>query len=226
MPSSAGFIRLVRLRSLLLDFLCATPATPIAQDRLFLNVRSVGHMARPQYSAPVPSSAGFIRLIFLQSLLLDFPCATLATPIALDRLFLMFSVDFCSWLKNRSLNEEMKMFRVVKGVSRPFGIPMDGPKQKGLCDTFLCIMATPQFCITQCLECFPPKKCIPERFQEIMRAYYSIRIPLPGPAAAARPLYNILVMLEPLWPQIANKTENWRHWPVKFSALLDKLQQH
>ena len=84
-------------------------------------------------------------------------------------------------------------------------------------------MATPQFCITQCLECFPPKECITERFQEILRAYYSDHIPLSGPAVAARPLYDILEMLEPLWPQIANKTEDW---PLKFSALLDKLQQH
>ena len=30
-------------------------------------------------------------------------------------------------------------------------------------------------------------------------------------------------MLEPQWLQIANMTE---HWPVKFSALLVKLQQH
>ena len=94
MPSSAGFIRLVRLRSLLLDFLCATPATPIAPDRLFLNVRSVGRMARPTYSAPVPSSAGFIRLVRLRSLLLDFLCATPATPIAPDRLFLNVRCGF------------------------------------------------------------------------------------------------------------------------------------
>ena len=100
------------------------------------------------------------------------------------------------------------MFRVVRVVSRPFGVSMDGPHAKcSLCDTFLCIVATPQFCITQCLECFPPKECIPERFQEILRAYYSDRIPLSGPAAAARPLYDILEMLEPLWPQIASKTE-------------------
>ena len=37
---------------------------------------------RVRYSATVPSSAGFIRLILLQSLHLDFPCATPATPIA------------------------------------------------------------------------------------------------------------------------------------------------
>ena len=88
-PSSAGFIHLILLRSLLLDFPCATPATPIAPDHLFLNVLLVGRMARPPYSrgVPVPSSAGFIHLILLLSLLLDFPCAALATPIAQDRLF-------------------------------------------------------------------------------------------------------------------------------------------
>ena len=94
MPSSAGVIRHIRLRSLLLDFLCATPATPIAPDRLFLNVRSVGRMARPLYSAPVPSSAGSIRLVSLRSLLLDFLCATPATPIAPDRLFLNVRCGF------------------------------------------------------------------------------------------------------------------------------------
>ena len=36
----------------------------------------------------VPSSAGFICPILLLSLLLDFPCVTLATSIALDHLFL------------------------------------------------------------------------------------------------------------------------------------------
>ena len=104
---------------------------------------------------------------------------------------------------------------------------MDGTHAKcNLCDTFLCIVVTPQFCITPSLECFPPKKCtggIPERFQEILRAYYSDSIPLSEPAAAARPLYDILEMLEPLWPQIAHKAEDWS---LKFSALLDKLQQH
>ena len=83
-------MRLILLRSLLLDFPCATAAAPITQDRLFLNVRSVGRMAHPPYSALVPSPAGFMRLVLLRSLLLDFPCATLATPIAQDRLFLNF----------------------------------------------------------------------------------------------------------------------------------------
>ena len=44
-PSSAGFIHLILLQSLLLDFPCATQATPIVLDRLFLNVCSVGSMA-------------------------------------------------------------------------------------------------------------------------------------------------------------------------------------
>ena len=136
----------------------------------------------------------------------------------------MFIVDFSSWLKSRTSNEEMKIFRVVRVVSRPFGLPMDGPRAKcSLCDTVLCIVVTPQFCITQCLECFPPKECIPQRFQEILRAYYSDRIPLSEPAAAARPLYDVLEMLEPLWPQIAHKAADWS---LKFSALLDKLVQH
>ena len=57
----------------------------------------------------------------------------------------------------------------------------------------------------------------------LSRAYYSDHIPLSGPAAAARPLHDILEMLEPLWQQRTNKTDIW---PVKFNVLLDKLQQH
>ena len=75
--------------------------TPIAPDRLFLNVRSVDSMTRPPYRAPVPSLAGFILLILLQSPLLDFPCATPAKPIAQDHLFLNVRYAICSWLKNR-----------------------------------------------------------------------------------------------------------------------------
>ena len=89
--SQACFICLTLLRSLLLDFPCSTPATPIV-TRLFLNVRSVCRLARPPYSTPVPSQAGFIRLTLLRSLLLDFPCTTPATPIAQDLLF--FNVRF------------------------------------------------------------------------------------------------------------------------------------
>ena len=47
-----------------------------------------------------------------------------------------------------------------------FAVPMDGPHTKcSLCNTSLCIVVTPPFCITQCLDCFPPnfKECIPER---------------------------------------------------------------
>ena len=44
---------------------------------------------------------------------------------------------------------------------------MDGPHTKcSLCYssyTFVYIVVTPQFCITQSLECFPPKESIPER---------------------------------------------------------------
>ena len=68
--------------------------------------------------------------------------------------FWMFVVDFFGWFKNRSSNEEMKMFRVVRVVRRPIGVPMDGPHAKcSPCYTFLCIVATPQFRITQCLAC-------------------------------------------------------------------------
>ena len=39
-------------------------------------------MARPPYCLPVPSPAGFILPILLRYLLLDFPCATTATPFS------------------------------------------------------------------------------------------------------------------------------------------------
>ena len=52
------------------------------------------HAFRPPYSAPWPSSAGFIRLILLRSLLLNFQCATLATPVAQDSLFLNVGCAF------------------------------------------------------------------------------------------------------------------------------------
>ena len=47
---------------------------------------------------------------------------------------------------------------------------------------------------------------------------------LSQPVASTRPLYDILEILKPLWPQSANKTVE--DWPTKFSALLEKLQQH
>ena len=94
----------------------------------------------------------------------------------LSGLFWMFIADFCSWLKNSTSNEEMpvKMFCFVIVVSRPFSIPsMDVPHIKcSLCNTYLCIVVTPQFCTTQCLECFPPKQCITEYFQEILLAEF------------------------------------------------------
>ena len=95
-PPSAGFIRLILLPSLFLDFPCVTPATPIAPDRLFFNVRSVGRMARPRSSAPVPSSLGLFHPphSFAKPPPLDFPCATPATPIAPDRLFLNVRCEF------------------------------------------------------------------------------------------------------------------------------------
>ena len=55
-----------------------------------------------------------------------------------------------------------------------------------------------------------------------MLVYYSDSIHLSGAAAAARPLYDILDMLEPWWLQSTNKTEGW---PVKFSAPGAKLSQ-
>ena len=78
MPSSAGSRRLnrpIRLRSLILDFPCAILTTPIAPDSLYLHVPSVGRMVRLPNCASLPS-AGFIRLILLRSLILDFPCTT------------------------------------------------------------------------------------------------------------------------------------------------------
>ena len=61
---------------------------------------------------------------------------------------------------------------------------MDLPHAKcSLCDTFLYIVETPQFCSTQCLEYFNSKECIPERFQDFLRAYYSDSIALSEPAA-------------------------------------------
>ena len=60
----------------------------IALDRLFMNNPSVSSMTRHPYSAHVQSPACFISLILLRSTLLDFQCATSATPIALDRLFM------------------------------------------------------------------------------------------------------------------------------------------
>ena len=61
---------------------------------LYLNVRSVGRMALQ--CPPLP-----VHLILLRSPLLDFPCATSATPIAPDRLFLNVR---CEVLQ---LNEEL-----------------------------------------------------------------------------------------------------------------------
>ena len=42
---------------------------------------------------------------------------------------------------------------MVRIVSKPFSTPTDWPQAtSGLCNTFLCIVATPDFCLTQCLE--------------------------------------------------------------------------
>ena len=102
----------------------------------------------------------------------------------------------------------MEKFCLVRILSMPFGVQMDGPHAKcSSYDTFLYIVAMHQFCITQCLECLPPKECIPERFQDFLQAHYSESIPLSAPAAAARPL----------WPQSTNETVE--DWPVRFCAL-------
>ena len=122
--------------SLLLDFPCATRATPIAPDRLFLNVQSVGSIDRPPYCRPVPSPASLIRLDLLRSLLLDSPCATRATPIAPDSFFFNVRCIFLQ-LVEESLNEnKFKKFRVVRIVSRPFGVATNGPHAK-------CVYAIP-----------------------------------------------------------------------------------
>ena len=54
-PFPAGFICLILLQSgLLLNSPCASLATPIALDRLFLNdIRSVSHVVRAAYCPPV-----------------------------------------------------------------------------------------------------------------------------------------------------------------------------
>ena len=46
--------------------------------------------------------------------------------------FLMLVVDFCSWLKNHSSNEEMKMFRVVRVVAGPSAYLWMGPTQNAV----------------------------------------------------------------------------------------------
>ena len=121
------------------------------------------------------------------------------------------------WLKNGSTNEEMEKFCLVKFLSMPFGIQMNGPHTKcSSCYTFLYIVARPQFCITQCLECLCPKECIPKLFQDFLQVHYSDSIPLSAPAAAARPL----------WQQSSESTnETVEDWPVRLSALVEKLQQ-
>ena len=72
--------------------------------------------------------------------------------------------------------------------------------------TFLCIVATPQLCITQCLECFFHKKCIPEGFQDFLHAYCS-ELQIVSPCQGQQPLSDlfILEMLEYLWPALATE---------------------
>ena len=152
-------------------------------------------MARPRHCPPVPSPAGFIpgRLILCKLSSSIFRVLLLPRQSLRTVCFLKFTVYFCSLLQNHSMYEAIKMFRVVRIVRRPFGVPMDWPHAKcSLCDIFLYIVAAPQLFITQCLECFPPKECIPERFQDVLQAYYSDHNPLSEPSAAARPLDDVL----------------------------------
>ena len=82
-------------------------------------------------------------------------------------------------VKEFSANEEIKKFRFVRIVRRPFGAPMDGPHTKYcLCKTFLYIVVTPEFYITQCLECLSFQEHIPERFQDCLQTHNSGQ-PLP-----------------------------------------------
>ena len=67
---------------------------------------------------------------------------------------LMFTVYFCSWLKNCSMNAEMKKLLVVRIVSRPFGVPKDGPHAKcSLCRHSCILWWRPQ--AVKCLPIWP-----------------------------------------------------------------------
>ena len=63
--------------------------------QLILNVCSVSSMARPPYCPPLPSLAGFICLVLLLFLLLDFQCATLAMPSRQTLWTVLFLNVFC-----------------------------------------------------------------------------------------------------------------------------------
>ena len=94
--------------------------------------------------------------------------------------------------------------------------------------TFLCVVVTPEFCITQSIEpgMLTPKDCIPEHFKDCQQTHYSDCILLSEPTSAAKQLYFILEMLEPFWLQITKKTVNYWLLRTKFSAFLEKIQQH
>ena len=138
--SQACFICLILLQSLLY-FQCATQGTPIAPqcpDSLFWNVPSVCLMACPPYSPPLPSSACFIRLILLLiclSLLLDFQCATQATQIAQDHLFLNVSCAILQFTVGWRIAHWMKKWRcfVLSELwAGPLAYLWMGPKQKAV----------------------------------------------------------------------------------------------
>ena len=192
-------------------------------------------MARTPYSAPVPSPAGLMRLILLWSLLLDFPCATPTSPIALDLFVWMFAVNFCSWLKN-SLSSciewrnedvsccqscEQALWLTKWWAPRKMQSMLYFPVYCG--DASVLHHPVPWNGKGRSNGMLLPQEMHSLTLARLSRAYYSDHIPLSGPAAAARPLHDILEMLEPLWQQRTNKTDIW---PVKFNVLLDKLQQH
>ena len=272
-PARREHISLFLLWSLVLNFLYATQAIPIAQDSLFLDVLSFRGMASPPYCPPLPSPASFICLILLQNLLfckassaifrnsfvkpcpsfsvcysgyanssgqfvsgcslfqrhasaqssilpsfalppcyiclillwsllrllLYFPLllyfsflAAPATSVTPNCLLLNVHFVFLQ-LVEESLNEwRNEEVWVVWIVSRPLDEPALSPMPKAVghephakcsvCNTFLYIVAEPQFCIYQCLECFPQQRM---HSRTLSRIYYSECIPLSALAAAA-----------------------------------------
>ena len=84
---------------------------------------------------------------------------TLQVSITKTRIFCRFLKDF--------LTDKMQKLPIIRIDSIPFGQLMYGTLAKcGQCHSYLDTVATPEFCITQCLEFFPSKECIPECFQD------------------------------------------------------------
>ena len=99
------------------------------------------------------------------------------------------------------------------------------PSKMHLCYAFLYIVATPQ--LHHAVPGMLPPQGMPVHSHTLSRlllGYYSDCISLAASAAAATSLYDIPEMLQPLWLQRANETVE--DWPVKFSALVENLQQH